>query len=750
MTFTATATDADLPTNVLTFSLDPGAPVGSVINGSTGIFSWTPLTTGTVSVTVRVTDNGSPPLSDLETLTISVGPDETVPVVQNPGNMTVQAGSTLDRTVTGFDAHGLPLTFFKSPGSPAFMTVTTTGPTTGNIHLAPASTDVGDYFATVNATDGSRTGSTSFSIRVTAVQVNPPTLDPIGNKTVNEGECIAFTVTATTVSGTPAVFSVTPSTPGPSMTPDGHFNWCTTEANGLGAYPMTVCATDTALGSFACETFYITVLEINQPPVLNPIGDKTASLGVPLTFTATATDPDLPQFPLRFTLDPGAPAGATINIDTGSFSWTPTAMGTFFVTIRVTDSMTPVMSDAETIAIVVGSPPPTLQPIANMTLNEGEIATQTIAGSDPDNVPLTFTKVSGPLFMTVTTTSPTSGQIRLEPGFADASLYGALVRASNGTLFDQESFTILVQNVCRTPIANAGGPYAGLVGTPEGFNGAGSSDPDGGVLTYAWDFGDGSTGTGPTPSHTYTVPATYLVTLRVTNPCGLFDDDVVVATMTNRCSDALAFTQGGNDKISLGSGKPQACIQIQPVDNSFSVLDVDLASLVMIYQGARIAAVANKTAVGSDRNGDGIDEISACFTKADLQVLFADLQGTQIVNVGIEGRLFAGGAICTTNLDLTIKAGSGGNHATIRPNPLNPSAVLSFSTSKVGAAKVQLFDTQGRLIKTLLDQPSAAAGYHDVSIDGRDAAGNRLASGVYYVKIQSVEGTQAMAVTIIK
>ena len=42
MTFTATATDADVPANVLTFSLEAGAPAGATINGSTGAFSWTP------------------------------------------------------------------------------------------------------------------------------------------------------------------------------------------------------------------------------------------------------------------------------------------------------------------------------------------------------------------------------------------------------------------------------------------------------------------------------------------------------------------------------------------------------------------------------------------------------------------------------------------------------------------------------------------------------------------------------------
>jgi len=74
LTFTATATDPDA--GVLTFSLDPGAPAGAVIDGVTGVFTWTPdevQSPGVYHVTVRVSDDGTPVLEDAETVTVVVG-----------------------------------------------------------------------------------------------------------------------------------------------------------------------------------------------------------------------------------------------------------------------------------------------------------------------------------------------------------------------------------------------------------------------------------------------------------------------------------------------------------------------------------------------------------------------------------------------------------------------------------------------------------------------------------------------------
>src|SRR5439155_4951937 len=108
------------------------------------------------------------------------------------------------------------------------------------------------------------------------------------------------------------------------------------------------------------RSFTVSVREVNSPPVLAPPSDHLAVIGNQLTVTNSATDPDLPQNTLTFSLDPGAPAGAVIDPVSGVFTWTPTASQgpeTYLVTVRVTDDGIPGLSDARTIRITVVEPP---------------------------------------------------------------------------------------------------------------------------------------------------------------------------------------------------------------------------------------------------------------------------------------------------------------------------------------------------------------------------------------------------------
>jgi chitodextrinase len=81
------------------------------------------------------------------------------------------------------------------------------------------------------------------------------------------------------------------------------------------------------------------------------------------------------------------------------------------------------------------------------------------------------------------------------------------------------------------PVASAGSDLTVIVNEPVKFDGSGSSDPDGAIVTYAWNFGDTKTGSGMTTSHTYTAAGTYTVTLTVTDNGGLTGSDITVITV---------------------------------------------------------------------------------------------------------------------------------------------------------------------------------------------------------------------------
>ncbi|GIJ31983.1 ThuA domain-containing protein [Micromonospora sediminimaris] len=73
----------------------------------------------------------------------------------------------------------------------------------------------------------------------------------------------------------------------------------------------------------------------------------------------------------------------------------------------------------------------------------------------------------------------------------------------------------------RAPIAVANAePTSGQAPLEVTFSSAGSRDPDGGTLTYAWTFGDGGTSIEANPTHTYAEAGNYTAQLTVTNPKG--------------------------------------------------------------------------------------------------------------------------------------------------------------------------------------------------------------------------------------
>jgi hypothetical protein len=150
-------------------------------------------------------------------------------------------------------------------------------------------------------------------------------------------------------------FSLGPGAPdGVQINPEsGLLAWVPSESQGPGVYPIQICVSDMNQPSapVQCVTLTATVAEVNSPPVIDPIGPQVIAANVPLQFSVTAADSDLPPQTLTYSLGEGAPFGAVIGSNTGLFSWTPTptqATAQFTITVLVTDNGNPPSSASAT------------------------------------------------------------------------------------------------------------------------------------------------------------------------------------------------------------------------------------------------------------------------------------------------------------------------------------------------------------------------------------------------------------------
>jgi len=113
-----------------------------------------------------------------------------------------------------------------------------------------------------------------------------------------------------------------------------------------------------------------------------------------------------------------------------------------------------------------------------------------------------------------------------------------LVATNNG---DPQTQADIPQN--SVPVAVLNGPYAAEIGVSIAFSSAGSSDTDGSVTNYSWDFGDGNTSTAANPAHSYNTAGTYSVTLTVTDDAGATGTATTTADITAPVLPEILFSE---------------------------------------------------------------------------------------------------------------------------------------------------------------------------------------------------------------
>jgi PKD repeat protein len=254
--------------------------------------------------------------------------------------------------------------------------------------------------------------------------------------------------------------------------------------------------------------------ETNEPPVANAGGPYQTELGSPTLFDGSGSS-DADGDALSYAWDFGDG-----NSGTGAQpQHTYGAAGIYTVSLVVSDPLVASAPDVTTATIsetVVNEPPVAV--VGGPYSGEAGIALQLdgSASFDPDGSVQSYNWDFGD-------GNSGSGAAPLHT-YASAGNYTVSLVVNDGSLDSAEAKTtadIAESIVDAPPVADAGGPYSGTAGTPVQFDGSGSSDPNGDLLTYRWDFGDGSFGDGEMPRHDFTSAGTYAVTLLVND--GQFD-----------------------------------------------------------------------------------------------------------------------------------------------------------------------------------------------------------------------------------
>ncbi|HID25983.1 MAG TPA: PKD domain-containing protein [Thermoplasmata archaeon] len=112
---------------------------------------------------------------------------------------------------------------------------------------------------------------------------------------------------------------------------------------------------------------------------------------------------------------------------------------------------------------------------------------------------------------------------------------------------DTTTVTVLTLSQNQAPVADAGGPYFGKVGEAIYFTGSSSYDPDGSIVSFIWDFGDGEKTFGETASHIYTKEGVYRVTLTVGDSNGSIDvANTTVTVLPFEAAAELVTDAGGS------------------------------------------------------------------------------------------------------------------------------------------------------------------------------------------------------------
>jgi len=333
-------------------------------------------------------------------------------------------------------------------------------------------------------------------------------------------------------------------------------------------YHYRFAASDGVAAATGAPTAFLDAPDVDDPPMaVASISPATGDLSTAFAFDASGSLDDVGIAAWLWDFGDGT------NATTAAATHTYTTRGTFSVSLTVWDARTQMGTDTATVDVL--NRDPVAGAGVDFTASVGSTVTlDATSSSDPDGDVLAYAwaQVSGPAITLL-------GASTAAPSFVPsaAGTYVFVVTVSDGlggSAVDTVTVTAIV-NLAPTAVISVV-PMSGTLTTAFAFDGTASNDPDGVILTYAWDFGDGGSSVTATATHTYGARGAFTVTLTVTDDDGSTGQATLAVTVGNRgpvivsrdpAASAVSLPAGAAQRLEVVASDPDG----DPLTYSWSV-----------------------------------------------------------------------------------------------------------------------------------------------------------------------------------
>jgi hypothetical protein len=393
------------------------------------------------------------------------------PPILNPiGDLSVIEGDTLDVHITSTDPDSTMGAFSLEGNIPWNLVFTDSSNNSSSIHLEPFYNQSGSYIMLIIFTDiGALSDSEYVELTIIDAGNQPPVIGGIRPQSVDEGDTLSLTVSASDPDSTTPVLSAD-SLPANSSFIDnldgtGTFAF-SPDYNQAGVDTVLFVASDDTLADSAYVE--ITIRNTNLPPDFPPPSPGIVNEGDTLIIDLLATDPDGDSIIMFINCDcpePLPPRSEFEDFGDGNarFTFYPdfSQSGIYVLYFAATDGDLIVTRPTLIHVFEMGNQPPTLNPIGNITVIEGGTLDVHITATDPDSTMGAFSLEGDiPWNLVFTDSSNNSSSIHLEPFYNQSGNYNMLIIFTDlGGLSDSEYVELTIveagnQHPRLDPISN--------------------------------------------------------------------------------------------------------------------------------------------------------------------------------------------------------------------------------------------------------------------------------------------------------